>query len=268
VVISKFDGIEDLSVSSDNPMSGTITPGLAVTRDPMTNSHATSESLADLQDNIRVNNEAIAILERLRAGDFLTLVKNKLPMAQYFVVSALGHASYNDKMDSAGISSFRISDPLRWAAATLNQAPAPVASQNQPSTIQSEEVRAPETNVNSVIAPSPVKEDMILSQESPEYEEVEEEFVEVEIPEAPEESEDVIVEETEEVYEEEIEEVEEELEELPEAEEDLEVELEEVIEPEVEQTSLAIEEDVSLEPVEETKPATRRSRKTAAQDEV
>jgi hypothetical protein len=268
VVISKFDGIEDLSVSSDNPMSGTITPGLAVTRDPMTNSRATSESLADLQDNIRVNNEAIAILERLRAGDFLTLVKNKLPMAQYFVVSALGHASYNDKMDSAGISSFRISDPLRWAAATLNQAPAPVSSQNQANTIQSEEVRAPETNVNSVIAPSPVKEDMILSQESPEYEEVEEEFVEVEIPEAPEESEDEIVEEAEEVYEEEIEEVEEELEELPEAEEDPEVELEEVIEPEVEQTSLAIEEDVSLEPVEETKPATRRSRKTAAQDEV
>jgi outer membrane biosynthesis protein TonB len=60
----------------------------------------------------------LAILERLRAGDFVTLVKNKLPSAQYFVVSALGHSSYNDRMDSAGISSFRISDPIRWAAST------------------------------------------------------------------------------------------------------------------------------------------------------
>jgi hypothetical protein len=84
----------------------------------MTNSLATSEKLADIQDNARVHNEALAILERLRAGDFVTLVKNKLPFAQYFVVSALGHSSYNDRMDSAGISSFRISDPIRWAAAT------------------------------------------------------------------------------------------------------------------------------------------------------
>jgi hypothetical protein len=118
VVISKFDGIEDLSATPDNHMTGTITPGLAVTRDPMTNSLATSEKLADIQDNARVHNEALAILERLRAGDFVTLVKNKLPFAQYFVVSALGHSSYNDRMDSAGISSFRISDPIRWAAAT------------------------------------------------------------------------------------------------------------------------------------------------------
>lgn len=118
VVISKFDGIEDLSATPDNHMSGTITPGLAVTRDPMTNTEATFDKLADIQDNARVHNEALAILERLRAGDFVTLVKNKLPSAQYFVVSALGHASYNDRMDSAGISSFRISDPIRWAAST------------------------------------------------------------------------------------------------------------------------------------------------------
>jgi hypothetical protein len=118
VVISKFDGIEELSNSPDNHMSGTITPGLAVTRDPMTNKKATATELADLQDNLRVHNEAIAILERLKAGDFLTLVKNKLPLAQYFVVSALGHSTYNDRLDSAGISSFRISDPIRWAAAT------------------------------------------------------------------------------------------------------------------------------------------------------
>jgi hypothetical protein len=118
VVISKFDGIEELSNSSDNHMSGTITSGLAVTRDPMTNKKATATELADLQDNLRVHNESIAILERLKAGDFLTLVKNKLPLAQYFVVSALGHSTYNDRLDSAGISSFRISDPLRWAAAT------------------------------------------------------------------------------------------------------------------------------------------------------
>ena len=118
VVISKFDGIEDLSSTPDNHMSGTITPGLAVTRDPMTNTEATFDKLADIQDNARVHNEALAILERLRAGDFVTLVKNKLPSAQYFVVSALGHASYNDRMDSAGISSFRISDPIRWAAST------------------------------------------------------------------------------------------------------------------------------------------------------
>ena len=118
VVISKFDGIEDLSGTPDNHMTGTITPGLAVTRDPMTNSQATTDKLADIQDNARVHNEALSILERLRAGDFVTLVKNKLPFAQYFVVSALGHSSYNDRMDSAGISSFRISDPIRWAAAT------------------------------------------------------------------------------------------------------------------------------------------------------
>lgn len=118
VVISKFDGIEELSDTDHTHMSGTITPGIAVTRDPMTNRKATPTELADLEDNLRVHNEAIAILERLKAGDFLTLVKNKLPLAQYFVVSALGHASYNDRLDSAGISSFRISDPIRWAAAT------------------------------------------------------------------------------------------------------------------------------------------------------
>jgi hypothetical protein len=180
VVISKFDGIEDLSTSSDNPMSGTITPGMAVTRDPMTNSKATSTALADLQDNIRVNNEAIAVLERLRAGDFLTLVKNKLPMAQYFVVSALGHASYNDKMDSAGISSFRISDPIRWAAATMIQEQISNTSVQTSNTAETEPAEWTDARSSSVVAPSPTKENMILSQESAEYEQAED--VEVEIP--------------------------------------------------------------------------------------
>ena len=282
VVISKFDGIEDLSSSSDNPMSGTITPGMAVTRDPMTNSKATSTSLADLQDNIRVNNEAIAVLERLRAGDFLTLVKNKLPMAQYFVVSALGHASYNDKMDSAGISSFRISDPIRWAAATLNQSQVI----QTPAMTESPEVlgfsQQPEASRSSVISPSPTKEDMILAQESPEYEPVEE-YLEVEIPVEPVEDElepEIEVEEVEETI---VEEPEEELleDKVPEDEEQSVEEVipeDEIAEDEVVSTE-ALEDEATTDLVgqeevtlEETaiakKPRAARKKKPVDQEEI
>lgn len=113
ITLSKFDSFESITEMSGNAMTGLIQKGMQLTRDPNTN----AQYLYNSMDGSVLESEILGILERLNIAPFTALVRNSFPInsARYFVVSSLGHSTHAERMDSAGITSYRISDPIRWA---------------------------------------------------------------------------------------------------------------------------------------------------------
>jgi hypothetical protein len=113
ITLSKFDSFESITEMSGNAMTGLIQKGMQLTRDPNTN----AQYLYNSMDGSVLESEILGILDRLNIAPFTSLVRNSFPgdSARYFVVSSLGHSTHAERMDSAGITSYRISDPIRWA---------------------------------------------------------------------------------------------------------------------------------------------------------
>lgn len=113
VVFSKFDGFQTLSQMEASPISGLIQNGMAITRDP----NSFSTRLYNDADGALVQQEILAIMNRLQLAPFVKLLENTvLPnKRRFFVASSLGHSSHSDVMGAAGLTSWRISDPIRWA---------------------------------------------------------------------------------------------------------------------------------------------------------
>jgi hypothetical protein len=113
VTLSKFDSFEKISAMQGSPIAGTIQKGMQITRDPNSN----SGHLFNALDGHLVQEEILSILERLDIAPFKALVQNTFgPIAsKFFVISSLGHGTHAAQMDSAGITSYRVSDPIRWA---------------------------------------------------------------------------------------------------------------------------------------------------------
>ena len=65
-----------------------------------------------------MHEETRSLLLRLGAAQFLSLVEGSFSRTEYFGLSALGHApAGNTTLSQAGVSSFRVADPLRWLVA-------------------------------------------------------------------------------------------------------------------------------------------------------
>lgn len=113
VTLSKFDSFEKISHLPGSPIAGTVQKGMQITRDPNSNAGYLYNAL----DGFLVQEEILAILDRLNIAPFKALVRNTFGQhtARFFVISSLGHGTHAAQMDSAGITSFRVSDPIRWA---------------------------------------------------------------------------------------------------------------------------------------------------------
>lgn len=116
VTLSKFDSFEKISSLDGSPIAGTIQNGMQITRDPNSNAGYLYNQL----DGHLVQEEILAILDRLNIAPFKALVQHTFGLsARYFVISSLGHGTHSAKMDTAGITSYRISDPIRWVLDSL-----------------------------------------------------------------------------------------------------------------------------------------------------
>jgi hypothetical protein len=112
VTMSKFDSFEKISTMTGSPISGLIQNGMQITRDPNSN----AAYLYNQLDGHLVQEEILSILDRLQFAPFRSLVQNTFGVAsRYFVISSLGHGTHAAQMDAAGITSYRVSDPIRWA---------------------------------------------------------------------------------------------------------------------------------------------------------
>lgn len=115
-VVSKFDGIEKLSERPKTMMSGLLTPGMALQRDPFLMGNLPSKRFYEDHEGVKLDRETRAVFRKLGAEAFVNFADANFPNNRFFVVSSLGHATHKMSVDAAGISSFRISDPIRWAA--------------------------------------------------------------------------------------------------------------------------------------------------------
>jgi len=114
VVVSKFDGIEVAAEMEGTPIFGMLDKGLSMTRDVNTNS---TKQYNDW-DGTTLDKEVLALISKF--GDmaaFTRALKDSEVFQQKrcFIVSSLGHSTAATRMDKAGITSFRISDPILWA---------------------------------------------------------------------------------------------------------------------------------------------------------
>jgi hypothetical protein len=114
VVVSKFDGIEVAAEMEGTPIFDMLDKGLSMTRDVNTNS---TKQYND-RDGITLDREVLALIGKF--GDmaaFTRALKDSEVFQQKrcFIVSSLGHSTDATRMDKAGITSFRISDPILWA---------------------------------------------------------------------------------------------------------------------------------------------------------
>lgn len=119
-MVSKFDGLEVTARTAGTLIDNVIRRGMAVTRDPQ----GLSSALYNEHDGALVNLETQAIISRLsRSGPFLRLVRDSFEPAdvRFFVSSALGHTRFSQTLDSSGLASFRVSDPIRWVLASLGR---------------------------------------------------------------------------------------------------------------------------------------------------
>jgi hypothetical protein len=115
VVVSKFDSIEVLAANKDSNLFRKIENGLSLTRDVNTNSTKRYSN----QDGTILNKEVIALIKTFESGAFLNSLKESPAFQELnkrcFVVSSIGHSTDATRMDKAGITSFRVSDPILWA---------------------------------------------------------------------------------------------------------------------------------------------------------
>ena len=114
VVVSKFDGVEVAADMESTPVFGILEKGLSLTRDVNTN----STKLYNERDGISLDKEVMALIGKLDAMAAFTRAladSSVFSQKRCFVVSSLGHSTHATRMDKAGITSFRISDPILWA---------------------------------------------------------------------------------------------------------------------------------------------------------
>jgi hypothetical protein len=112
VVLSKMDGLVEATQVPNTQLTGLIRPGSALTRDPQT----ISSTLYNADDGIQLDVEVRSLLHRLGAEGFMHTLEQNYHDVKYFSVSALGHDTFEQQIDSAGISSLRVGDPFRWIA--------------------------------------------------------------------------------------------------------------------------------------------------------
>ena len=117
VVFSKFDGFQQFSQMEASAIPGAIQPGMAITRDP----NSFSARLYNDADGALVQQEILSVMNQLDLASFIKLLENTVEpnRRRFFVSSSLGHSSHSDVMDAAGLTSWRISDPIRWALHNL-----------------------------------------------------------------------------------------------------------------------------------------------------
>ena len=115
ICLTKFDAMEIASDISGTSLSGTIRSGMALARDPhMLWDGQYLESFGSLQDR-----EVRALLSRVSGyGPFLKLVDDTFQRGEvrYFALSALGRSNFSETLGGGGLTSVRISDPIRWGA--------------------------------------------------------------------------------------------------------------------------------------------------------
>ncbi|MGY1726806.1 hypothetical protein ACI79J_07520 [Geodermatophilus sp. SYSU D01062] len=114
VAVSKLDGIHEAVDTPGTDLSGLLNGGSALMRDG-----TPGDSLAfDPFDRYQVHEETRSLLLRLSAMQFLALAEGSFARVEYFALSALGHSPAGATLSEAGVSSFRVPDPLRWLVAS------------------------------------------------------------------------------------------------------------------------------------------------------
>jgi hypothetical protein len=114
VVVSKFDGIEIAAEMEGTPVYGMLDKGLSLTRDVNTN----STKRYNERDGITLDRQVMGLINKFDdMAAFTRALADSTVFAEKrcFVVSSLGHSTDATRMDKAGITSFRISDPILWA---------------------------------------------------------------------------------------------------------------------------------------------------------
>lgn len=114
VVVSKFDGIEVAAEMKGTPVYGMLDRGLSLTRDVNTN----STKRYNMWDGITLDRQVMGLINKFDdMAAFTRALADSTVFSQKrcFVVSSLGHSTDATRMDKAGITSFRISDPILWA---------------------------------------------------------------------------------------------------------------------------------------------------------
>ncbi|GAB3197973.1 hypothetical protein GCM10027261_24340 [Geodermatophilus arenarius] len=113
VAVSKLDGIHEAVGTPGTDLSELLNGGSALMHDP-----TSGDSLAfDPYDRYQVHEETRSLLLRLNAMQFLSLAEGSFSRVEYFSLSALGHSPAGATLSEAGVSSFRVPDPLRWLVA-------------------------------------------------------------------------------------------------------------------------------------------------------
>jgi hypothetical protein len=122
IAVSKFDGLLAASdAKTNNPFQQSITPGMSVTRDP---NSWTNKQFNEVDSN-QVHQEIKSLLKKVQAMNaFLEGARSSFGVeTRLFAVSALGHATFANKINSTGMTSYRVADPLLWMASSASVAP-------------------------------------------------------------------------------------------------------------------------------------------------
>jgi hypothetical protein len=116
IAISKFDGLVQASnlQTGGHDFHDTIKLGMSITRDP----NAWDSKKFNEIDGWQVHQEVRGLLQLVPAlNPFIQLAKENFgPQTRFFAVSSLGHATFSEYMSRAGITSYRVGDPIMWLA--------------------------------------------------------------------------------------------------------------------------------------------------------
>jgi Double-GTPase 2 len=111
VALSKLDGVQRGVRSPGTELSGLLDGGSALMHDPT----PPAGLELDPADRAQTHEETRSLLLRLGATQFVRAVESTFARTEYFALSALGHAPAGGTvLSEAGISPFRVADPLRW----------------------------------------------------------------------------------------------------------------------------------------------------------
>ncbi|WP_448627702.1 TRAFAC clade GTPase domain-containing protein [Geodermatophilus sp. URMC 64] len=114
VAVSKLDGMHRAVATPGTELSGRLNGGSALRYD-RTPAHALE---LFPEDQRQTHEETRSLLLSLNATQFVHQVESAFSRVEYFGLSALGHApAGGTTLSEAGLSSFRVADPLRWLVA-------------------------------------------------------------------------------------------------------------------------------------------------------
>lgn len=111
VVVSKLDALQLAARSPGTPLSGLLNGGSTL----MSELSPTRGIAFDPADRGLVHEETRSLLLHLGATQFVARAESSFATVEYFAVSALGHGPVDGAhFSDAGITSFRVADPLLW----------------------------------------------------------------------------------------------------------------------------------------------------------